>query len=192
MRLGQKSTGMDTPTATTDDSVGINASNWLARAKAWPTRPKPVIRNQRASDNGQPTPAPWHAWMLWFHAHEISTKFAENHGVVIVPEVWPEDFDSTWYPSDKSWTWSVEPILPGARERVGIGLAALAASLGSPVARRGQPGFSAAAERAAALETIEKRKEHWRSPLTLGPALARRLGVEPAALPEDFDFSAGL
>ena len=96
------------PVDTSSDRGGpIGPANWVARFKSWPV--KTVIRNHRASDNGNPTPAPWHAWMTWFSEHGISVAFFESHGVVLVPETWPEDFDSAWYPSDKEWSFPFVP-----------------------------------------------------------------------------------
>ncbi len=111
----------------TPTGAEINNQNWVALASA-SIRAQGgqgfVIRNEAPKLAGPATPAEWHAWMLYFEDHGIATKYLRFHGVGTVPTRWPEEFDLTREPSDKTWRFPPRAFDPAMRRRVlGLGLA---------------------------------------------------------------------
>lgn len=105
----------------------MTRENWVALASA-SIRAQGgqgfVIRNDTPELAGAATPAEWHAWMLYFEDHGIATKYLRFHGVGTVPTRWPEEFDLTREPSDKTWRFPPRAFDPAMRRRVlGLGLA---------------------------------------------------------------------
>ena len=62
-----------------------------------------VIRGENCRDGEQKTPPQWRAWMDWFASRNIPTRAKEFHGVATMPTEWPEQFDVTATPSDRSY-----------------------------------------------------------------------------------------
>ena len=124
---GRQATGTDdshTPTG-----ADINNQNWgevfgaAIRARGGMGF---VIRNQKPKIAAPATPPEWHAWMIYFEDHGISTKFMRDYGVATVPTQWPEDFEAGREDSDRDWRFPEARYDPQMRQRV----AKLWASLG--------------------------------------------------------------
>ena len=127
MKTEKKRSPSSTNSAPPISPGSVTRENWVALASA-SIRAQGgqgfVIRNDTPELAGPATPAEWHAWMLYFEDHGIATKYLRFHGVGTVPTRWPEEFDLTREPSDKTWRFPPRAFDPAMRRRVlGLGLA---------------------------------------------------------------------
>lgn len=115
MKFGSKrAQGSDSATTGEPVSGGVTDQNYADIAVRFMAgREGFVIRSQEPSDNRQPTPAQWRAWLEYFSDRKVKTTFMRQHGVATVPTEWPEDFDMTAPLSDRLWT----PLPPMGAER---------------------------------------------------------------------------
>jgi hypothetical protein len=136
-----------------------------------------VIRNEAPKDGGAPTPAEWHAWMVYFEDHGVPTRFMRVHGVATVPKQWPEDFDLTRETSDRWWKFPSERAHdPYMRQRVAALFKELARSVDpglDPRSRRQRPQT-----RPEAIQAVADGFPHLRGPLTLSKRLAETFRKE--------------
>jgi hypothetical protein len=136
-----------------------------------------VIRNQEPKIAGPATPAEWHAWMIYFEDHGISTRFMRSYGVATVPTQWPEDFEAGREESDRGWQFPPRPSYdPYMRARVARLFRELAHSI--------DPGLDAREHRRRpqtpqeAAEALAGGFPHLKGPVTLSPAVRARLGLD--------------
>ena len=147
-----------------------------------------VIRNEAPKDGGAPTPAEWHAWMVYFEDHGVPTRFMRVHGVATVPKQWPEDFDLTRETSDRWWKFPSERAHdPYMRQRVAALFKELARSVDpglDPRSRRQRPQT-----RPEAIQAVADGFPHLRGPLTLSKRLAAtfRKEIDRAPLENEGD-----
>jgi hypothetical protein len=171
MRIVNKTTETASPEealpTTSGDKFAVTPENWVKLATA-SIRVQPnggfVIRPDK-------TPAEWRAWVAYLGSRKIPTTFMVKHRVATVPKQWPEEFDGTAEESDKLWLPEWEDQLDREdRKALATGLLRnLSDSMGPlPGAPRNRlTNFQKEAEKQAALEFIEKRKDYWKSPVTL-------------------------
>ena len=135
-----------------------------------------VIRNEAPKDGGAPTPAEWHAWMVYFEDHGVPTRFMRVHGVATVPKQWPEDFDLTRETSDRGWRFPPRPAYdPTMKTRVAALFHDLARSIDpGPDPRRPRRGRETPQE---AVGALANGFPHLRGPVTLSPAARASLGM---------------
>jgi len=82
----------------------INAANYEAQAKAHAKANGGVgfviraFEGEKGSIQSKQlaTPAQWSAWMAYFDAKGIPSKFARKRGMTTVPAEWPHQFDGQW------------------------------------------------------------------------------------------------
>ena len=136
-----------------------------------------VIRNQEPKVAGPATPAEWHAWMIYFEDHGISTKFISEYGIATVPTQWPEDFEAGREESDRWWQFPPLPAYdPYMRQRV--------ASLFKELARSIDPGLDPKTRlrrpetREEAEDAIADGFSHLSGPLIVSKHLAATLRNE--------------
>jgi hypothetical protein len=138
-----------------------------------------VIRNQEPKVAGPATPAEWHAWMIYFEDHGISTKFIREYGIATVPTQWPEDFEAGREESDRYWTFPPPRAYdPYMRQRVAALFASLARSIDpgpDPRGRRSQPQTPQ-----EAADALTAGFPHLRGPVTLSAAVRASLGLGDA------------
>jgi hypothetical protein len=152
----------------------ITRDNYGDRAKARADGTWFVIRSPEGGSSSHwkaadHTPAQWHAWIVWFGVHHISIVFARKNGVISVACEWPEDFDSSYGPTDHQWRPARSEAVDASRvAAVERGFAALQAKMGPLPNRRGLANFQRRADELAAKEVLAARADYWKSPL---PAL---------------------
>lgn len=147
-----------------------------------------VIRNQKPKIAAPATPPEWHAWMIYFEDHEISTKFIRECGIATVPTQWPEDFEAGREESDRWWQFPSERAHdPYMRQRV--------AALFKELARSVDPGLDPRSHRQRpqtrleAIQAVADGFPHLRGPMTLSKRLAAtfRKEIDRAPLENEGD-----
>ena len=179
MRIGSKRQS-DNSAHSTPTGAKINNANWgIVFGEAIRARGGMgfVIRNQEPKVAGSATPAEWHAWMVYFEDHAISTRFMREYGIATVPVQWPEDFEAGREDSDRYWQFpATRTYDPNMRERVGTLFAELAKSIDPGIdrqSRRRGPQTKQEAETA-----LSAGFPHLKGAVTLSPAARKSFGLD--------------
>jgi len=174
------------------DHANLTDANYVAAMVAYVQRngSQFVIRNENSRDDGEKTPAQWHAWMNWFIGHGIGTAAKEYHGTATMPTEWPEQFDVMAEASDRSyrfpWRAPGEELTAEERYQVTHGgrRAGYDARFPNDVRRDDWQEPRETPEQ----ELARKKAESAATPLRASPGLLKSIGRYVA--PQDGDFPA--
>lgn len=170
----------ESPTLT--PGAGINAGNYLDRAKAFASLGgqcfliRGVEGTKGSLTSGAPaTDAEWLAWVGYFETKAIPCAFLRQHGLGTVPSQFPEFFDTDALPSDRDA--KIYRHSPHERrdrqDRISALMPSLLKTVEAWVPDRKRPtqreAKQTAIERLAALEADRAK------PLNVGPALQRNV-----------------
>ena len=161
----KKANRINSGSAPTSDDGSIGALNWVALAQSSGRGRDGIGFVIYAPGHPGATPAAWNAWIRYFDDRGIKTKFMRQYKVATVPTMWPEEFDLTAETSDRRWTDHEEKYVGPERRKELADMLRRKVNDGRLPRPPSVRNFSEQADRLAALETLEKRADYWKSPI---------------------------